>query len=61
MNVKIMSFLGSKYVHVMSVYYVQLLHVHIIFKKCQEHVKIISVRDQKQNKKNCEDSFKKKL
>jgi len=38
MNVKIMSFLCSKNVHVMSVYYVQLLYVHIMFKKCQEHV-----------------------
>jgi len=33
----------------MSIYY-----VHIMFKKCQEHIKIIFVRDQKQNKKICE-------
>jgi len=26
-----------------------------MLKECQEHVKIISVRDKKQNKKNCED------
>jgi len=26
-------------------------------KKCQKHVKIISIRDQKQNKKFCEDKY----
>ena len=26
-----------------------------MFKKCQNHVKIISIKDQKQNKKFCED------
>ena len=26
-----------------------------MFKKCQKHVKIISIKDQKQNKKFCED------
>ena len=51
MNVKIMSFLCSKYVHVMFIYYVQLLYVRIIMlNKCQEHVKIIFVKDQKQKK-----------
>jgi len=50
-NVKIMSIFCSVYVHIMSVYYVQLLYVHIMLNKCQEHVKIIFVKDQKQNNK----------
>jgi len=29
----------------MSVYYVQLFYIHIMFKKYQEHVKVIFVRD----------------
>jgi len=55
MNVKIMSLLGSKYVHVKSVYYVQLLYIHMMLKKCQKRVNIIFVRDQKQNKNICAD------
>jgi len=39
----------------MFVHYVQPLYIHIILKKCQKHVKIISIREQKQNKKICED------
>jgi len=39
----------------MSVYYIRHLYIHIMFKKCQKHVKIISIKDQKQNKKFCED------
>ena len=54
MNVKTMSLLCSQCVHVTFVYYVQLLYVHIMFKTFQEHVKIIFVMDQKQNKKICE-------
>jgi len=34
----------------MSVYYIRHLYIHIMFKKCQKHVKIISIKDQKQNK-----------
>jgi len=35
----------------MFIYYVQLLYVRIIMlNKCQEHVKIIFVKDQKQKK-----------
>ena len=58
MNVKIMSLLCLKCVHVIYVYYVQHLYVNIIiimFKICQEHVNIIFFREQKQNKKICED------
>jgi len=33
----------------MFVYYVQLLYILIVFKKIQKHVKIIFIRDQKQN------------
>jgi len=33
----------------MLIYHLQLLYVHIMFKKHQEHVKILSIRDQ--NKK----------
>jgi len=39
----------------MFVYYVQPLYIVIVFKKIQKHVKIIFIRDQKQNKKFCED------
>ena len=28
-----------------------------MFKKCQKHVKIISIKDQKQNKFFCEDKY----
>jgi len=31
------------------------LYIHIMFKKCQKHVKIISIKGQKQNKFFCED------
>jgi len=34
----------------MFVYYVQPLYILIVFKKIQKHVKIIFIRDQKQNK-----------
>ena len=34
----------------MSVYYIRHLYIHIMFKKCQKHNKIISIKDQKQNK-----------
>ena len=50
-----MTILCSNCIHVMSVYYIRHLYIHIIFKKCQKHVKIISIKDQKQNKKFCED------
>jgi len=50
-----MNLLSSKCVCVTSVYYVQLLYVYIMLKKCQEYVKIIFVGDLKQNKNNCED------
>ena len=33
----------------MFVYYVQPLYILIVFKKSQKHVKIIFIRDQKQN------------
>jgi len=33
----------------MSVYYIRHLYIHILFKKCQKHVKIISFKDEKQN------------
>jgi len=36
-------------------YYVQPLYILIVFKKIQKHVKIIFIRDQKQNKIFCED------
>ena len=36
-------------------YYVQPLYILIVFKKIQKHVKIIFIRDQKQNKNFCED------
>jgi len=39
----------------MSVYYIRHLYIHIIFKKCQKYVKITSIKDEKQNKKICED------
>jgi len=39
----------------MSVYYIRHLYIHIMFKKCQKYVKIISIKDEKQNKKFCED------
>jgi len=39
----------------MFVYYVQPLYILIVFKKIQKHVKIIFIRDQKQNKNFCED------
>lgn len=40
--------------HVIPIYYIQLLYVNIImFKKCQEHDKIIFIKDQK----NCETNF----
>jgi len=39
----------------MFVYYVQPLYILIVFKKIQKHVKIIFIRDQKQNKIFCED------
>jgi len=39
----------------MSVYYIRYLYIHIVFKKCQKHVKIIIIKDQKQNKFFCED------
>jgi len=39
----------------MSVYYIRHLYVHIMFKKCQKHVKIIYFKDEKQNKTFCED------
>jgi len=39
----------------MFVYYVQPLYILIVFKKIQKHVKIIFIRDQKQNKFFCED------
>ena len=39
----------------MSVYYIRHLYIHIMFKKFQKHVKIISIKDQKQNKFFCED------
>jgi len=39
----------------MSVYYIRHLYIHIMFKKCQKHVKIIFIKDQKQNKILCED------
>jgi len=55
MNVKIMSLLCSQCVHVAFVYFVQVLYVHIMFKKYQEHVIIIFVRGEKHNKKTCED------
>jgi len=29
----------------MSVYYIRHLYIHIMFKKCQKHVKIISIKD----------------
>ena len=35
----------------MSVYYIRHLYIHIIFKKYQEHIKIISIKNQKENKK----------
>jgi len=39
----------------MSVYYIRHLYIHIMFKKCQKYFKIISIKDEKQNKKFCED------
>jgi len=39
----------------MFVYYVQPLYILIVLKKIQKHVKILFIRDQKQNKKICED------
>ena len=39
----------------MSVYYIRHLYIHIMFEKCQKHVKIIFIKDQKQNKIFCED------
>lgn len=39
----------------MSVYYVQLFYVHIMLKKCQEHVNFFFVKDKTQNKKIYED------
>jgi len=39
----------------MSVYYIRHLYIHIMFKKCQKHVKIIFIKDQKQNIFFCED------
>jgi len=39
----------------MFVYYIQHLYIHIMLKKCQKHIKIISFKDEKQNKKFCED------
>jgi len=51
MNVKIISLLCTKYVHVMAIYYVQLLYFHIMFKKCHDHNKIILVRDKKNKTK----------
>ena len=39
----------------MFVYYVQPLYILIVFKKIQKHVKIIFIRDQKQNKLFYED------
>jgi len=39
----------------MFVYYVQPLYILIVLKKLQKHIKIIFIRDQKQNKKFCED------
>jgi len=29
----------------MSVYYIRHLYIHIMFKKCQKHVKIIFIKD----------------
>jgi len=34
----------------MSVYYIRHLYIHIMFKKCEKHVKIIFIKDEKQNK-----------
>jgi len=39
----------------MSVYYIRHLYIYIMFKTYQKHVKIISIKDQKQNKNFCED------
>jgi len=39
----------------MSVYYIRYLYIHIMFKKCQKYFKIISIKDEKQNKFFCED------
>ena len=39
----------------MFVYYVQPLYILIVLKKIQKHVNILFIRDQKQNKKICED------
>jgi len=39
----------------MSVYYIRHLYIHIMFKKCQKHVKIISFKDEKQNNFFCGD------
>ena len=52
---KFINLLCSNCIHVMSVYYIRHLYIHIMFKKCQKHVKIISIKDQKQNKIFCED------
>jgi len=41
--------------YVQPFYYVQLLYIHIMFKKCQKNVKIILIRGQKQKNKYCED------
>jgi len=51
----LMTLLCSNCIHVMSDYYIRHLYIHIMFKKCQKHVKIISIKDQKQNKFFCED------
>jgi len=38
----------------MSVYYIRHLYIYIMFKKYQKHVKIISIKDEKQNNLFCE-------
>jgi len=39
----------------MSIYYIRHLYIHIMFKKYEKHIKIIFIKDRKQNKKFCED------
>jgi len=46
-----MRLLCLKCIYVMSVYYVQLFYIHIMFKKYQEHVKVIFVRAKNKTKK----------
>jgi len=36
----------------MSVYYIRHLYIHIMFKKCEKHVKIISIKTKNKIKKD---------